>query len=403
MSEKDDQTDSSEEESVGRLGRIRKGRKKKREDNIGKVLEQLTSIQACKDAALTGDDNLRLLAVCRLGEYGAEAFDALDIALCDDSPVVRTVAAGMLASSEDKDAIEILKSYLSDEDESVRDAVEYSLNWLDDRAIEKTHRTPIPKQQENPAQMLLETESIPMKTSDDVEIVSTFSVIPESLEFGMMVQNVGEVTIRDVSVKVLLYPYESLEPAEDLSQTIESIEPEGIEAIIFGFSIVKECVEGEFVTAVQFVDGNGENVAAKSGNIFVRSLFEQFSPLEITHEEFLSLKSELKKWNREHTLTTEAKELFRIITDLYELWNLYNVQSESTEKDDTFMGVISGMAEGRISGMKLAITLTVVGKLNDDLSKLRIDALCEDSEILHTVASVLFEIIQRRLGVIGTE
>ncbi len=381
---------------------MKKG-KKKSNDIVGKMLDQLTSIQSCKDAALTGDDDLRLLAVCRLGEYGASAFDALDIALNDDNPFVRTVAAGMLATTEDKDAIEILKPYLSDNDESVQHAVKFSLNWLDGRATEKEHGTPIPDKWENPAQILLETDAIPLRTSDDVEVVSTFAAAPENLEFGLMIQNLSDEPIHEVSVKVLLYPYESLEPAQPLTQTVESIEPEGIEAVLFGFSVVKECVEGEFVTAVQFIDEKGEDVAAMSGNIFVRSLFEQFYPMETTPEELLSLKSEMKEWNREHSLAAEAEELFDIMKDLFKNWNLYTVQSESTERENMFMGVISGMAQGRITDLKLAVTLTVVGKLNDDLSKLRIDVLCDDPEILHTIASVLFETIQRELGVIDID
>jgi hypothetical protein len=405
LSEKDEKSESSTHES-GRTGRrLRRGKKevKKKPSVVDKMLTSLASIQACKDAALTGDDDLRVLAVCRLGEYGAEAFEALDIALVDDSPAVRSVAAGMLASSEDKAAIEILKPYLSDNDESVRDAVEFSLSWLDGRAIEKDHGTQIPSNWENPAQMLLESEAVPLRTSEDVEIVSTFSAIPGSLEFGMMMQNVGEEPIHDVTVKVLLYPYESLEPAESLTQFIDIIEPDGIEALIFGFNVVKECVEGEFVTAVQFVDEKGEHVAAKSGNIFVRSLFEQFSPLEISPEDFLSLKSELKEWNREHSLAIEAEALFETIKELYNDWNLYTITSENTEKEGMYMGVISGMAKGRITEIRLVVTLTVVGKLKDDLAKLRIDVLCEDSEILHTIASVLFETIQRKLGVIETD
>lgn len=364
------------------------------------MLENLTSIQACKDAALTGDDDLRLLAVCRLGEFGASAFEALDISLNDESPLVRTVAAGMLAYTEDEEAVEILKPYLSDNNETVRDAVEFALGWLEEFACEKEHGTRIPDKWENPAEILLDTDAIPLKTSEEVEVVSTYTALPESLEFGMTVENKTLEPIHEVSIKVLMYPKESLKPLDPLSQLIVTIEPGGVEALIFGFKVTKEVVEGEFVTSVQFIDEKGEDIAAISGNIFVRSLFEQVIPLESTPEELLSLKSEMKEWNREHSLAVEGKELFKIVNELFQTWNLHVVQSEQTEREDVFMGVVSGMAKGRIHGEKLAVTLTVVGRLNDDLSKLRIDVLSEDSEVLHTVASVLFETIQRELGVI---
>lgn len=403
MSRKDDRTLSSAlggGESVGRLKKAMRSVMKKSNDVVGKMLDQLTSIQACKDAALTGDDDIRLLAICRLGEYGADAFEALDIALNDDNPTVRSSAAGMLASSEDKGAIEILKPYLSDNNETVRDAVKFSLNWLEERATEKDHGTPIPEKWENPAKILLDTDAIPLKTSDSVAVVSSYIATPESLEFGISVENQSDELIHEVSIKVLLYPNEGLKPVESLTQMIETIEPGGIESIIFGFDVINECVEGEFVSSVHFIDSKGEDIAAISGNIFVRSLFEQFDPLEVTPEEILSMKSELKKWNREHSLAVEAKDLFDILKNLFQNWNLYTIHSESTERENMFMGVVSGMAKGKITDMKLAITLTVIGKIDDDLLKLRIDVLCDDPEILHTVASVLFERIQQELGVI---
>jgi len=387
-------------ESVSRLKRAMKGVMKKPNDVVAKMLSNLTSIQACKDAALTGDDDLRLLAVCRLGEFGEAAFEALDISLSDESAIIRTVAAGMLAFSEDEAAIDILKPYLVDNNETVREAIIYSLGWLDEYATEKEHGTRIPDKRENPAEILLETDAVPLKTSEDVEVISTYTTLPESLEFGMTVENKTLEPIHEVSIKILMYPSESLEPLDSLDQLVETIPPGGIEALIFGFKVKSELVEGEFVTSVQFIDSNGEDVAAISGNIFVRSLFEQYLPLEITPEELLSMKSEMKDWNREHSLAVEAKELFETLKELFPIWNLYTVQSESTERDGMFMGILSGAAHGRIREDNLIVTLTLVGRIEDNLSKLRIDVLSEDPEVLHTVASVLFEAVQRKLGVI---
>lgn len=403
MTEKDERRFASAlggGESVSRLKKAMKGVMRKPNDVVGKMLSNLTSIQACKDAALTGEDDIRLLAVCRLGEFGAAAFEALDISLNDESHLVRTVAAGMLAYTEDKEAIDILKPYLVDNNETVRNVVTFSIGWLDEHATEKDHGTRIPDKWENPAEILLDTDAIPLRTSEDVEVVSTYTAAPDSLEFGMTVENKSLEPIHEVSIKVLLYPNESLEPLDLLSQNIETIEPGGSEALIFGFKVTHEVVEGEVVTSVQFIDTNGEDVAAISGNIFVRSLFEQMVPLEITSEEFLSLKSELTEWNREHSLAVGAPELFDTLKGLFQDWNLHTFHSESTERENVFMGIVSGTAKGRIHDNKLAVTLTVVGRINDNLSKLRIDVLSEDSEVLHTVASVLFETIQRKLGVI---
>ena len=389
--------------SIGRFRKAVKGIRKKKDDFIGKMLDDLESIQSCKDAALTGDDDIRLLAVCRLGEFGPEAFEALDISLIDDSPLVRVIAAGMLAYTEDTEAIEILKPYANDEDEIVKEAIKFSLDWLEGRATEKDRGTQIPENWEAPTQFLLDSDATPLRTTDDIAVVSSYTAAPESLEFGMAIGNNTFETIREVSVKVLNYPKDSLEPLESLEQIIDKIEPDESEALIFGFKAVSESIEGEFVTSVHFIDSSGEKVAAISGNIFVRSLFEQLLPLEATPEEFLSLKSEMKEWNREHSMAVEATQLFKTLKELFKNWNLHEVQSESTKRAKMFMGVVSGMGRGRIHSNKIGVTLTVVGRLKDELSKLRIDVLSENPEILHTVASVIFETIQRALGVIEME
>ncbi|MFX1560193.1 MAG: HEAT repeat domain-containing protein [Promethearchaeota archaeon] len=406
MAKKDDETadsSSDDDKSASRFRKAVRATRKKKDDFIGKMLANLESIQACKDAALTGDDDTRLLAVCRLGEFGSAAFDALDISLIDDNPMVRIVAAGMLAYSEDVEAIGILKPFADDEDEIMKETIGFLLEWLGERATEKDHGTQIPDDWEASTGFLVDSDATPLKTSDDVAVVSSYTSAPESLEFGIAIGNNSLGTIREVSVKVLNYPKESLEPLDTLNQIIEKIEPNGFEALIFGFKAVKESVEGEFVTSVHFVDPTGEKIAAISGNIFVRSLFEQLSPLEATPEEFLSFKSDMKEWNREHSLIAEATDLFGTLMELFKDWNFHIVQSENTEREDVFMGVVSGLAEGRISNNKSAVTLTVVGRIKDELSKLRIDVLSEDPEILHTVASVLFESVQRKLGVIEAE
>ncbi|MBE0526220.1 MAG: HEAT repeat domain-containing protein, partial [Candidatus Thorarchaeota archaeon] len=149
-------TDRNLSRSLGGGDSLRRLRKavqqvlKPSDDKITEMLEQITSIQATKDAALTGDEDTRLLAVCRLGEWGKDAFESLDIALNDESPYVRIVAAGMLAYTRRLDAIPILEIYSSDNTESVRETVSYALGWLHKYGEEAPDSPYIPVSRENP-------------------------------------------------------------------------------------------------------------------------------------------------------------------------------------------------------------------------------------------------------------
>jgi len=364
------------------------------------MLEQITSIQATKDAALTGDEDTRLLAVCRLGEWGEDAFESLDIALNDESSHVRTVAAGMLAYTRRLDAVPILEKYTGDNTESVRETVAFALDWLQIYGEDAPESPYIPSSKEDPAAILLETDSLPLRTTDDVLVINDYAASPESLEYGITIKNESTTSIYLVSVSILAYPNESLSPVDSLTQSIDEIEPDDSGSLIFGFKIEGEYIEGEIITSVRLVDINGEDLAAKAGNVFIRSIYNQFAPLEIGADDFISLKSNMKQWNREHTVSAEACEIYNALPKILEAKNLYVFQNEDLERDKVFMGVTAGIAKSKYSENNLAVMLTAVGTKGDDISKLRIDIFSDNNEIAQSAASDVYETILTDLDIV---
>ncbi|MFW9956848.1 MAG: hypothetical protein ACFFCT_02145 [Candidatus Odinarchaeota archaeon] len=387
-------------ESVNRLKKAMKNIFKSSDDKIQKMLDEITSIQACRDAALTGDDDLRLLAICRLGEFGVEAYESLDIALNDENPIIRTVAAGMLAYTKRSDALPILKEHTNDNNTTVKETVEFASEWLLRYGKEAPRGKTIPKSLENPTEILIDTEAIPLRTTDDVLVVNEYTITSDTLEYGITIKNEGSSPINDVSVRILTYPQEAIILVDPMTQMIETIDSGDSGSLIFGFSIYGECIEGEIITSVNLVDSKGEVLSAKAGNVFVRSLFNQFNPLETAADDFIRLKTDMKQWNREHTILAEATELHESVLLILEGKNLHVFQRDAIEREGVFMGVQTGLAEGKFSKTRIAVTMTVVGSMNDSLSKMRIDIFADDPEILQTAASDLFETIQRDLGVL---
>jgi len=387
-------------ESLRRLRKAVKQVLKPSDDKITRMLEDITSIQATKDAALTGDEDTRLLAVCKLGEWGEDAFESLDIALNDESSHVRTVAAGMLAYTRRLDAIPILEKYSTDNTESVRETVAFALSWLQKYGQDAPESSYIPISKENPTAVLLESDAITLRTIDDVIVINDYTTSPESLEYGITIKNERTTPIYEVSVSILAYPIESLSPVDQLTQTIEEIKPDDSGSLIFGFKIKSEYIEGEIITSVRLVDSNGEDLAAKAGNVFIRSIYNQFEPFEMEADEFIHMKSDMKQWNREHTVDAEASDIYNALQIMLETRNLYIFQNESMERDNAFMGVIAGIAKSKFSKNSLAITLTVVGTQGDGISKLRIDIFSDNHEIVHSAASDIFETIMRNLGIV---
>ncbi len=363
-----------------------------REDTIRIALERMTSIQACKDAALTGEEDVRLLAVCRLGDFGLEATDALEMALNDGSGPVRVAAAGVLASVGTKNAITTLEGYLGDNDERVREALNYSVGWLQAHGEE-----PEPSPEESPVvddAVLLQIEPTPLRTSDNVTVMSGISFSDSELEFRVTVNNVGEDLAADLTISVLTYPMDSLRLAEDNTQTVEALRPGDREVRTFMFEITSEAIEGEIITSVTFFDRNYDKVAAKAGNCFVRSLYNQIQPLEMSVDEFSEMKKGKAYWNREHVVEANPKSLFKLVKETLKRKNLHFLRTESSKQDEMSMGVVVGTGLGKFSASRISVTVTIVGHAKGDLSRLRIDVLSEDSELLQVAASELFESLQ---------
>ncbi len=387
-------------ESLRRLRKAVKQVLSPTEDKIAKMLEQITSIQSTKDAALTGDEDTRLLAVCRLGEWGEDAFESLDIALNDESAHVRTAAAGMLAYTRRLDAHPILEKYAGDNTESVRETVAFALDWLQKYGEDAPESAYIPVSKENPTTILLDSDSLPLQTTDDVLVINDYAISPESLEYGITIKNENTTPIYEVSVSILAYPRENLSILDPLTQSIDEIKPDDSGSLIFGFTIEGEYIEGEIITSVRLVDSEGEDLAAKAGNVFIRSIYNQFAPFEIGAYEFIHMKSDMKQWNREHTVVAEASDIYKALHGILETKNLYIFQNEDLERENSFMGVIAGIAKSKFSENNLAVTLTVVGTMGDGLSKLRIDIFSDNNEIVRSAASDVFETILTDLDIV---
>jgi hypothetical protein len=306
----------------------------------------------------------------------------------------------MLAYTRRLDAISILEKYTGDNTESVREAVAYAIEWLQKYGEDAPDSPYIPVSRENPTEILLDTDAIPLRTTDEVLVINDYTTTPETLEYGITIKNEGNSPIYDVSVSILAYPNECLSPMDEQTQLIEEIDKGDSGSLIFGFKIEGECIEGEIITSVRLVDDNGEDLAAKAGNVFIRSIYNQFAPYEMGADDFIHMKSDMDQWNREHTVAAEASEVYTSLNGILESKNLYVFQNEEMERDNTFMGVIAGIARSTFTENVLAATITVVGTIDSDISKLRIDVFSNNNEILHSAASDIYEEILRDLDIV---
>jgi len=126
----------------------------------------------------------------------------------------------------------------------------------------------------------------------------------------------------------------------------------------------------------------------------IHEIIEQREPFEMTPDEFQAMKKGKSAWNREHVVEVEAKTLYRIVKKLAKRHHLHSLRTESITKDEMLMGVIAGTGKGKFSGARLSVTITLVGKVGEGISKVRIDVISDDSELNQIAASEFFERLQ---------
>jgi hypothetical protein len=221
MSDKDDKTSITPDgDSKGGFKRAMGRIFKPKEDRLQKTLSTISSIQACKDAAITGEEDIRLLAVCRLGDFGSKSFDTLDIALNDESKVIRAMTAGVMASIADNRAIPILEAHASDDDKMVRDAIGFALDWLETRGHDVDDEPLIPEDLREEDQII---EPTPIRTSDDVIVTNGYQVSDTMLHFRSTIANKSAETISEVNITIMSFPADSLLSPYGKTQIIPSI------------------------------------------------------------------------------------------------------------------------------------------------------------------------------------
>ncbi|MHA1925807.1 MAG: HEAT repeat domain-containing protein [Candidatus Thorarchaeota archaeon] len=399
MSDKDDKTSTPApggdqmrglKKAMGRIF-------KPKEDKLQKALSSISSIQACKDAAITGEEDIRLIAVCRLGEFGSKSFDTLDITLNDESRIIRAMTAGVLASIADNRAIPILEAHASDDDNMVRDAIGFALDWLETRGHDVDDEPLIPEDLSEEDEII---ESTPIRTSDDVIVTNGYQVSDTKLYFKSTIANKTTETISNVTITIMSFPADSLLSPFGKTQIISSLKPGKSESVQFEFFVNTEAIEGEIVSSVIFMNGDGEMIAAKSGICFIRSIYSQIEPLEMTADEFQAMKKGKSTWNREHVVEVEAKTLYKLVRKLAKRYNLHSLRTDSTTKEGMLMGVVAGVGKGKFTDSRLAVTITLVGKVGEGISKVRIDVISDDSELIQIAASEFFERLQIEMQVI---
>jgi len=226
--------------------------------------------------------------------------------------------------------------------------------------------------------------SEPFSPGKSVEVRRGGEFVGNRMRFKVKVLNDSEFTITDVKIFLISYPSEALRiDSKDDDAYFPKIEPDGFRSPTFDFLPTQDCVKGEIIAGVSYIDERGIAHSLITKPFVIRSVCDLLIPDQISPEDFeLKLMEhecgEIVVKVQEWTSEEMYEKSMRIIEDA----NFFEVESSSEERDGIFYGRISGLAKGKYTGKSVGVKILVSGPIDGKGANCTIQVTGEDQAMI---------------------
>ena len=201
------------------------------------------------------------------------------------------------------------------------------------------------------------------RVEKQVRVARGGEFVGNRMRYKVKVINETPYMITDVTVYLLSYPKNALRLAGNKDDCrFEKIEPGGFRSPTFDFLPTQDCVRGEIVAGVSFVDMTGKAHTLSTQPFIIRSVCDLLIPDQVSPDDFaLKLKShehgeiciKVDEWTPE--------EMYDKALRIVDNSNFYEVSSNIDVKDGITFGTISGFAKGKYTGKSVGVQLSISG------------------------------------------
>lgn len=200
-------------------------------------------------------------------------------------------------------------------------------------------------------------------TEKKVKALRGGEFVGNRMRFKVKVLNETEYMITDVTVYLLSYPKDALRlGGKEDDCKFSKIEPGGFRSPTFDFLPTQDCVRGEIVAGVSYVDMTGKAHTLSTEPFVIRAVCDLLIPDQVSPEDFaVKLKShehgeiviQVKEWTPE--------EMFDKALRIVDESNFFEVSSNMEVNEGVVFGKITGMAKGKYTGKEIGVQITVTG------------------------------------------
>ncbi|UCE09893.1 MAG: hypothetical protein JSW61_13115 [Candidatus Thorarchaeota archaeon] len=217
----------------------------------------------------------------------------------------------------------------------------------------------------------------------DVRALRGGEFIGNRMRFKVKVFNDSPYIITDVRVYLISYPREALSLVGEDDVYFGKIEPDGFRSPHFDFMPTQDCVKGNIVAGVAYIDHRGAAHTLQTRPFVIRSVCDLLQPEQIAPSEF-----ELKLQNLAHgELVVKVdewtpEEMHEKTLRILDESNFHEVTSELDASESVVMGKVSGWARGKYTGKNLGVEVWISGKSSEPGATCRIKVSGEDDAMI---------------------
>ncbi|MFX1369799.1 MAG: hypothetical protein ACFFAY_14480 [Promethearchaeota archaeon] len=217
----------------------------------------------------------------------------------------------------------------------------------------------------------------------DVKALRGGEFIGNRMRFKVKVLNESKLTITDVTIWLVSYPNQALRLEDDDDIKFPKIEPGGFRSPHFDLLPTQDCVRGEIVAGVSYIDASGKAHSMTTDPFIIRSVCDLLQPEVIDAEQFSRRLKELECG--ELTVKVEdwtPEEMYEKTLRILDQSNFYEVDSNFDVQDGVVIGDVSGWAKGKYTGKRLGVRIRITGRSQEEGASCRISMSGEDDAMI---------------------
>jgi hypothetical protein len=216
-----------------------------------------------------------------------------------------------------------------------------------------------------------------------VEALRGGEIVGGKYVYKVKVNNGTEYVINNVIVTITAYPEDCMVSLDDdMAKRIKRIEPGGFRSPSFEFEPTSDCVKGNILATVSYIDHHDQNQIMTVRSFEIKSVCDLLTPMESTIQEFDLILGDMEVTTEQHTLDWNPEILFQNATTFLPSCNFHIMDSKSSEEDGQFTGEIRGLAIGKHTQKRIAVRLTIVGPIDGNEAQVDAEVLGDDLDML---------------------